>query len=299
MLLALTTDKIQIVTTAAADLDVIVEYADVEVSTKLVSVGKQLTKIPSAATTDICGAPASGFMRRIKRVFVFNVHGSNSNGVTVIYNANATTYRDGGPWTVLAGESVRYTELRGWEPLDTAGRVKVPGISSLPSGNANVADVVANAADTYLTGASLLVGGRLQAGSFFKWRLRATKTAAGTAAPIFNIRVGTAGAVGDTVRATVTAAAQTAAADTGFMEIDGIFRTVGATATIQMILRFAHAGTTTGFFNGTQEQMLANLGSSFDVTNLQNVIGLSVNPGTAGVWTFQEVTCDANNLLAA
>jgi len=199
-------------------------------------------------------------------------------------------------WTLQAGERVSYVDQVGFKVKNASGLDKTAA-DTRPISNANTADVTANAADTYLTGSSLTVGGRLVAGSFFKWRLRMTKTGAGVATPTLTVRVGTAGTTADGSRATVTFAAQTANSDTGMIEADAIFRTVGSTATVQLIARLTHTGTTTGFAASAQEQNVSNLGASFDVTSSSNIIGLSCNPGTSGVWTFQIVSIEANGLL--
>jgi hypothetical protein len=294
LLLTSTSDKIQLITSAAGTVGVHADWIDLASGT--VTAGRTNTNITTATTTDIVASPAASTSRNVKNLKISNNHASTANTVTLQHTDGATVIPLESV-TLAAGERLALNEFGQMRVMDAMGREKLPGLGS-PTGNSNVSDVVASAADTYLTGSSLAIGGRVQAASFFKWRMRATKTAAGTAAPVFNVRVGTAASTADTARATVTAGAQTAATDTGFFELDAILRSVGATAVIQMTLRMAHTGTTTGFQTTAQEQMLANTGASFDVTNAANVIGLSVNPGASGVWTFQEVTIEANNLIS-
>jgi hypothetical protein len=164
--------------------------------------------------------------------------------------------------------------------------------------NYNTADVVANAADTYITGSGLTVptGMLLQVGTRFKWRFYITKTAAGVASPVFTIRVGTAGTTADAARVTFTqVAAQTAAVDAAFVEISAILRNVGAAGVLAAGLCMNHVLATTGFSTlGTNVQQVTSAG--FDTTVAGTIIGVSVNPGAAGVWTFPVVGAQMLNI---
>jgi hypothetical protein len=160
---------------------------------------------------------------------------------------------------------------------------------------ASVADQTANAADTYLTGSAFTVAGRIQAGSFFRWRVTATKTAAGTAAPIWSVRVGTAGTTADTARLTLTAPAQTAAADSAMWEIEAIVRVNSASGVIEGAVKLP--ARTTGFVGSLAAiTTLQATSGTFDITPANTKIGLSVNPGASGVWTITGVTLTAHNL---
>lgn len=173
----------------------------------------------------------------------------------------------------------------------------VSGASASSLGNANTADVTANAADTYLTGSSLTIGARQKAGTIIRWRLMMTKTAAGTAAPVVNVRLGTNGTTGDTARLTFTGVAQTAATDTGWADIEVIVRAINATTgVVHGGVNFQHFNTTTGLANKAQAQIIRATSANFDNTSASLIIGLSVNPGTSGVWTFQHVSAEALNL---
>lgn len=294
MIFVNTTDKLQLITSSTAALDVFVDYVDMDNTTKAVTPGRQLTKISTATTTDIMAAPASGSTRKVKVVGINNTSATTANTVTAQYNANATLYQIDS-WIVGASERVRFIEGAGWSPIDSSGRVKTP-TAALPTGNSNTADVTANASATYLTGASLQIGGRIQAGSFFKWRFRVSKTAAGIVAPTIAIVFGTAGTTADTARVTHTGAAQTAATDSGMIELDANFRSVGATAVVQSSIRMDHTSADAAGL-GTLRYLSAN-SASFDATAAGLIIGVVVTPGTSGVWTFQEVIVDAGNLIS-
>jgi hypothetical protein len=153
---------------------------------------------------------------------------------------------------------------------------------------------VANAAATYLTGSGLQIGSRVQAASFFKWRLRVTKTGAGIATPTVAVYVGPNGTTSDTARVTHSStAAQTGVTDTGMFEVDAVFRQIGGTAIIESTIRLDHTSAD-GAGLGTFRYLSAN--SASFALGANDYIGLVVNPGASGVWTFQHVIIDAGNL---
>jgi hypothetical protein len=153
--------------------------------------------------------------------------------------------------------------------------------------NANTADVPANAADTYLTGSALLVPtAGLKVGTVVRWRMVATKTAAGVVAPAFSVRVGAAGTTGDAQRLLFTGPAQTAAADTAIILIEAILRNIGAAGVLAGGLALTHNLAATGFAN-QGAVVLQTTSAGFDTTPANLILGVSVDPGAAGVWTFQ------------
>lgn len=168
----------------------------------------------------------------------------------------------------------------------------LPGIR-----NFNNADEVANAVDTYLAGSKITVPQHgLQAGTIFKWVIGMTKTAAGIAAPIWNIRVGTAGTTADAARVTFTSpSAQTAATDAGQVEIYAILRNTGAAGVMAGVLSLWHNNATTGFASVSQIVVQAT-SAGFDTTTANLLVGISVNPGAAGVWTHQVIASEAFNI---
>ena len=286
LILAATTDKLQLVTDAAVSVDVHVSYMDHASGT--VTPGKQNTAITTATTTDILAAPASSTQRNAKTINVRNKHATSSVTCTVVFDQNGTDY-ELFKATVKAGETLEYVEGVGFFIVEALGDGDM--------NNASTADQTANAADTYLSGGSVAISNRIKAGTFFRWRISATKTAAGVAGPIWNLRVGTAAGTGDTSRGSATGVAQTAATDTGIFEVEAIIRAVTATGTIQTLWRFAHKNATTGFANVAQDQVFQSTSGTFDLTATGLFIGLSVNPGASGVWTIQSVTLDCVNHL--
>lgn len=182
--------------------------------------------------------------------------------------------------------------------LSGAGVLKLNNVNIAPISNGNSATQAASGADTYLTASSLPIGGRIKAGTTLYWRFTFSKTAAGTAAPIITVRFGTAGTTADTARCTFNAfTAQTAAADTGWIEIAVSLSGSSATATALATCTIRHKNTTTGISTQAQEQLFNVTSATFDTTVANLIAGVSVNPGASGVWTFQTVHARADNFV--
>lgn len=159
------------------------------------------------------------------------------------------------------------------------------------------------AADTYLTGSRVLIPattgrGAVKAGSMYRAKFAATKTAAGAATPIINVRVGTAGSTADTSRGTLTFPAQSAAIDTGLFEVFATFRTVGSGTSAVLICTgtLVHVLAATGFSVIAAPAALAAASGGFDSTVASLGIGLSVNGGASAAWTVQLVQAELFNL---
>jgi hypothetical protein len=185
------------------------------------------------------------------------------------------------------------TEL-GTNPSGSLATVAAAVVPLINDDQSSVADQTANAADTYLTGSAFPVAGRIAAGSFLRYRISATKTAAGTAAPIFSVRVGTAGTTADTARLTLTGTAQTGVADSGIWEIDVTCRVVSASGVITGAVQPPRGA---GFAGSGAVGTLQATSSTFDITPASTKIGISVNPGASGVWTITAVTVHAAGLI--
>lgn len=168
--------------------------------------------------------------------------------------------------------------------------------------NAAVTNQTITTTDTYVTNSNVSIpAGRLQAKTKATWMLSITKAAAGTGTPTFNIRYGTAGTTADASRLLFTwPAANTAVADEMKVEIDVTFRTVGSgtSAVLEGQLLAQHELTTTGFGGtGLGANIIINtLGSGFDSTPANSIIGLSINGGTAASWTLRQCKVLLENL---
>lgn len=144
--------------------------------------------------------------------------------------------------------------------------------------------------DTYVTDSGLLIPSfSLQAGTRIVWNISASKTAAGTAAPVYTIRIGGNQTTADTSRLAITGPAQTAAADVGLLTIIVTVRSVSATGVIQGSTFWRHNGAATGFANNDAGGVEAT-SAGFDNTALSGqYIGLSINGGASAAWTLTQV----------
>lgn len=295
LILTNTTDKIQLTTGTAADVDVHVSYTDMPTPitpSSNATPGRTNTAITTATTTDILAAPAASTVRNVKTIHIFNKDTADSTDVSVIYDQNGTDFFLH-KCNLAPGEALEYIEGIGWFEIAAS-------TTSLTTAAATTAQIASHSADTYYLGMPVTSSGltRLQAGSFFRWKFRMNKGAAGTATPIYTVRFGTNGTTADTARLTFTGAAQTAAADEGWVEIDVGFRVVGASAVIVGNHALTHRLATTGFsVTATNVFMTPVVSGTFDSTVANSIIGLSVNPGTSGAWVTDLVTLDAANLV--
>lgn len=200
------------------------------------------------------------------------------------------------PTTPGASTAIIYPDSRSkrWTGLDDTGRaLSNGGIIA----NANSANVVANAADTYLTGSDIIVPNHgLQALTTFHWRFSCSKTGAGVAAATFIIRIGTAGSVADAARLTFTLPAQTAVADVGFFDLIAVLRNVGAAGVLAGVITLQHNNAAATGLAGAVSPVIEVTSAAFDTTPANQVVGVSCNPGAAGVWTFVTITGRGNGM---
>jgi hypothetical protein len=177
------------------------------------------------------------------------------------------------------------------------------GVVHARSGNAAIAAQGAGfASDTYVTNSDLIIPTfSMQAKTTFLWKISASKTAAGVATPIYNIRIGSARTTSDTARLTLTGPAQTAIADIGTLYVMVTVRTVGGSGVIQGTAWWEHRGTAantttsgTGFANDTTGHV-EGTSAGFDNSNLGgNYVGLSINGGASAAWTVTQVQVEAD-----
>lgn len=156
--------------------------------------------------------------------------------------------------------------------------------------NASAANQSIAAVDTYLTDSDLLIPSfGLQARTKLMWIVSCSKTAAGTLAPTFNIRLGSTRTTADTARLTITGSAQTAAADVAFITVTVILRNTGASGVLQGSVLIDHNLAATGFASNAHG-IVETTSAGFDTTTAAGLyFGLSINSGTLGVWTVTQV----------
>ncbi len=193
------------------------------------------------------------------------------------------------PASPSAGQGVWWPDNAVSRPAykDDAGR----GIAAVTA--YSVADQAGFAADTYVTGSRLVLPSfGFQAGTRIRWRFSLSKTGAGVATPIYNVRIGTAGAIGDTARWTHTGVAQTAITETGWFELNLILRNVGAAGVLQGSLVVARTGGVAA--TGLAAVPVAQVTSAgFDTSWASGLgIGISINAGASAAWTITQVQAD-------
>lgn len=151
------------------------------------------------------------------------------------------------------------------------------------SKNASTASLTITAADTYVTNSGILIPSYgMEAGQVYRWWLTATKTAAGTAAAIYTVRVGSAQSTADTSRLALTATtAQTAAVSSGIISVFVVVRNVSASGVLAggVGVQSNNAGLGSG---------ISGVASSYDNSAQQGLyVGLSINNGASGSWTVE------------
>lgn len=155
-------------------------------------------------------------------------------------------------------------------------------------GKATTSQIASHSADTYYIGLQL-PSFSMQAGMTFEWVFPVTKTA-GTATPVYTIRIGSAQTTADTSRLAITGPAQTAVADTGIVRVQVVCRSVGVSGVLQGYAWLQHNLAATGLANTPAGFSLVQATSAgFDNTALQGqYIGLSVNPGASAAWVVEQ-----------
>lgn len=159
---------------------------------------------------------------------------------------------------------------------------------------------VSGNSDTYVTdSAMILPQSRMQAGVVYRSRMTLIKTAAGTANPVFNVRIGTAGTTSDSAKLSHTTVPQTAVADEATFDVLMTFRSVGSGTAAVVAVRslFSHDNASTGFANITRGFQAAATSAGFDSTAANTRVGISINPGASAAWTVNQCVSELLNLL--
>ena len=282
MILSATTDKFDLVTSAAVAVDVHVSYIDASSSTLAPSGGgRQNTAITTAATTDILAAPGASTLRTVTAMKIRNKNASASVDVTVRFNQNATAF-ELHKTTLKAGECLEWLPSIGFFKLAATPVLRNYSTAQQGAGFST---------DTYMTGSFIVFPIAPVVGTLYKVRFDMTKTAAGTAAGVVTVRVGTAGTTADTARNTLTFSAGTAATDTGIFEVTCLFRAVGSgtSAVLQAISRLV-SQPTTGLSSLIHSVSATSAG--FDSTVASLGIGVSFNGGASFSGTCQLVEAE-------
>lgn len=295
LLLTSTSDLVQVVTGAVSTINVHASYMDNNAGT--ITPGRTNTAtIVTAATTTVVAAPGSGVQRNVRHLSIFNNDAANASQITV-QHTDGTNVEPLYSCNLAPGEKITFTQGGQWLHYDKYGGIYQAAPQSNLLFNASTAAQGAGfASDTYLTGSNILLPtSRPKVGTIYRVRFHASKTAAGVATPILTLRYGVNGTTADTALITFTFAAGTAAADVGWWEVNGVFRSVGAgtAAVIAGISALDSNLTTTGFSNAVKNVQVTSAG--FDSTTANTILGVSVNGGASAAWTVQMVEARLEN----
>ncbi len=287
LLLASTSDKIQVVTDTAANVDVHASYADYNGT--VVSVDRKNTAIASATTTDVVTSPGSGVFRNVKTLIIRNRHASLSV-LIVVKHTDGTTVAELESCTLAPGEELIFAEGIGWvtrlNPTTTGTKL-----------NSSTADQSIGASATaYLTGSALVLppSAYLKVGTILRWTVVLAKTAAATATETIAIRFGVNGTTGDTARNSFTGDTETAVADEAVDTITAIIRgPIGASCVVEAAWMRNDNLTTTGFSNTARKaQVRLVTSAAFDITPAGTIAGLSIATGASHALTIRQVIAE-------
>lgn len=122
LLLTSTSDKIQVVTGSAGDVDIHATWVDNASGT--VTPGRTNTgPITTAATTDVVASPAASTQRNVQSLIIRNAHASVTNQITVRHT-DGTTAVDVFRATLAADEVIQFLDGVGFQVLTSTGAVK-------------------------------------------------------------------------------------------------------------------------------------------------------------------------------
>jgi len=140
LILADTDDTLQVIT--ASGVTTMFMYASwADITTTALTPGASDAQVTTATTTTLVAAPGASTQRQVKGFTIRNSHASSSNAVTVQFydGATATELLN---YTLLAGETLQWSEGEGFRIIDANGSVK---------GGAVIAEDTAHATGEALT----------------------------------------------------------------------------------------------------------------------------------------------------
>lgn len=135
MILANTTETLEILTSAAVSVDYFVNYVDH--TTSAATPGQSNGNISTATTTTIVSAPAASTQRQILYMSIRNRSTTASNTITIKHDTSGTERYIGSDIVLAPGETLEYTKEEGFVVKDKNGRQKIQntdvvGFTGLP-----------------------------------------------------------------------------------------------------------------------------------------------------------------------
>jgi hypothetical protein len=244
-----------------------------------------------------CGSNSSDTLAARNNVFKSGSAGAGGVFVAGVLNTGARLSAMPGPnyWSLYQmgnGEPIPVVEGNAffdWQPNG--------GFGYGQRGSSSVADqVVAAATLTLLTGSLIQVPPQgFQVGTKFRWKLKGSKSAAGTAVRNFFIKIGTAGTTADgTVATLLSLGTVSAAVDHGAWEVEMTIRTLGAAATAQAHLVLQHQLAATGLSSNNPDVNAGTM-AAFNSTTAKQFVSLCLTTGASEVITFQSCGVECIN----
>ncbi len=120
MFLTNTSSTLSIVTAAAGDIEVAVDWMDKVAATEPSGGNTNTPSIVTATTTVICAAPATSTLRKVKRVSIHNNHATVSNSIK-LRRTDGTNVEDMIDVNLLPEESLLMNENGDWTHYDSNG----------------------------------------------------------------------------------------------------------------------------------------------------------------------------------
>jgi hypothetical protein len=151
--------------------------------------------------------------------------------------------------------------------------------------NASTANQTGFAADQYVTSSNppAMVANTWTTGGQYKCSFDMTKTAAGTAAPVVTVRIGTAGTTSDTAQLTFTfTVPASGAADTAVFDVQVNIRAIGGSGQVAGICRCTKNAASGGMTGASSAVEIKTATSAATVNfSTATTIGVSFNGGTS------------------
>lgn len=184
------------------------------------------------------------------------------------------------PTTPAAGKSVLWVDSTTKKLIQTDDGGAHRGMIS--KNFATASQGAGFASDTYITNSGILIPSYgMQQGQVYRWWVSMSKTGAGVATPIAQVRIGSNQSTADTSRLTLTGTAAAATASGGHMIVTAMVRTVSASGVLVGGLGFSNS-----LFGGGADAV----SSTFDNTALAGLyVGLSFNAGASASYTIDGV----------
>jgi len=137
LILGDTNDTLEVVTASAVStINVYAAWADITSTT--ITPGMTNSLVTTATTTTVVAAPAASTQRQVKMLTVYNSHASSSNAISVqVYDGTNRAVLI--KYTLLAGETLQWSEDENFRILDAVGNIKGLAFKT-PNGDSLVND---------------------------------------------------------------------------------------------------------------------------------------------------------------